>query len=171
MPNYQKSFESVISSTFFDGAANIVEGGTGTATAEFDGSNMTLDAGYDSNSFPSNVTFTGIEITISGNTTGTNASILQITPQIGATSGTTTNKSINANSTYIVGGSSSLLGLTLNSSALPFLRVKYNLFDANSTTTVISATTIIIHYTLPFSNKLYNTGGKLSITSGKVSLT
>ena len=171
MPSYSKKFESVLSNSGWDGASNIIEGGTGTCTAGFNGLILVLDAGYDSNSFPANATFTGIRIAVTTSTSNSNASTLKITPQIGANSGTVTTINPNVGFTALIGNSSNLLGLTLNTAALPYLRVKYTLTIANSTTTTISFTNIQIYYTLPFSNKLYNTGGKLSITSGKVSLT
>ena len=171
MPSYSKSFESVLSNNGWDGAANIIEGGTGTCTGGFNGLILVLDAGYDSNSFPTNATFTGVTITVSASTTGAVSSNMTITPQIGGVSGTATPIQPNAGNSFQIGGDDNLLNLTLNTSALPFLRVKYTLNIANSTTTVISATSIKVHYTLPFSNKIYNTSGKLSITSGKVSLT
>ncbi len=171
MPSYSKNFESVLSNNGWDGASNILEGGTGSCTGDANGLILVLDAGYDSNSFPANSTFTGIRITISTSTTTASQSTLQITPQIGATSGNVTTINPNAGNSFLIGDSDDLLGLSLSSAALPFLRVKYTLTIANSTTTVISATSIQVYYTLPFSNKLYNTGGKLSITSGKVSIT
>jgi hypothetical protein len=171
MPSYSKLFESVISNNAWDNPSGLLPDGTGVCDAEFNGSIMVLDAGYDSNSFPTNATFTGIRITVTASTISTQ-STLKITPKIGATAGDTTtiNPSTN-NFTFLIGGSSNLLGLTLTPSSFPFLRVEYNLTDANSTITQISATSIRVYYTLPFSNRIYNTSGKLSITSGKVSLT
>ena len=171
MPSYSKLFESVDSNSGWDGAANIIEGGTGTCTGGFNGLTLVLDAGYDSNSFPTNATFTGVRILVTASTTGAVSSNMTITPKIGGVSGTATPIQPNAGGSFPIGGDGNLLGLTLNTAALPFLKVEYTLNTANSTTTVISATSIRIYYTLPFSNKVYNTSGKLSITSGKVSLT
>ena len=175
MPSYSKGYDSVVTSPLGSGAENLI--GTNTGNCDIGGTNaiVELDPEFDNNSFPTGATFTDIKILFTAQTLTSAASTLKVIPRIGATSSGFQNFQINAPQTLQT--NQGLFGLSPTVNSIQFLTVRFQLTVPNSTTTRISkpipggSPLIQISYTLPFSNKLYNTGGKLSITSGKVSLT
>ena len=177
MPSYTKGFDSVVTQPLGSGAENLI--GTNTGNCDIGATNaiVELDPEFDSNSFPTGTTFTSIQVLLTAQTLTSAESTLRITPRVGAISSGFQDIDINAPFSYITSANNGLFGLSLTTTNIQFLTIRFTLVTPNSTTTRITksfpTTTpkIQINYTLPFSNKLYNTGGKLSITSGKVSLT
>jgi len=175
MATFTKGYDSVVTSPLGSGAENLI--GTNTGNCDIGATNaiVDLDPEFGNNSFPTGATFTDIKVTFTAQTLTSAQSTLKVIPRIGSTSSGFQNFQINAPQSFIT--SQGLFGLSPTVNSIQFLTVRFQLTVPNSTTTRISKSfstgtpKIAISYTLPFSNKVYNTGGKLSITSGKVSIT
>ena len=182
MATFTKGYVSVASQPVGAGAENLI--GTNTGNCDIGGSFdvIELDPGFGNSDFPTGATFTSIQVALTAQTLTSATSTLRVTPRLGSISNDSDDLDINAPGSYLTDINKGLFGLSPTVNSIQFLTIRFTLITPNSTTTRITKSVenitasggtpnITISYTLPFSNKVYNTGGKLSITSGKVSIT
>jgi hypothetical protein len=129
------------------------------------------------NSIPLTATMVGIQFRIIVTSLSDTGLTVTCVPKIGAS----INGSIPPHNFTSAGGV--IFGGTTNDLNIPSanftptqmsnfrIQTTFNSFSGTTTLQKLSAFTPIFSYTLPFSNKVYNTSGKFSITSGKVSIT
>jgi len=177
MPSVFSKFTDTLSVSNFTNLDNLLNGGTGDATFtdNADGILRSFPSGEGPNSIPSTATLVGIQFFVSA-TPGAGSFSFTFTPQKGATtSGNAQTGQYTGAQTKLFGGSSELFGLTFSSIGdIAAFRLRLQFTSVTGTATLNSGTNQLrptFHYTLPFSNKVYNTSGKFSITSGKVSIT
>ena len=145
-----------------------------TAGAEFQ--LRTFPLGVGPNAIPSTATLTGIRNTIVISSLSSGLTIT-VKPKFGASQfGDNQVYTFSSPGGIIKGGTNDDMGLpsaNFTPSGIGTLRfeVTVSSFSGTSTLQKLNSFLPIIHYTLPHSNKVYNTSGKVSITSGKVSIT
>jgi hypothetical protein len=177
MPNVFSKFNNTLSVSNFTNLDNLLEGGTGDATFtnNADGTFQGFSTNTGPNLIPTTATLVGIQFFVSV-TPSAGSLNFTFTPKKGAsTSGNAQIGTYSGAQTKIFGGSSELFGLTFsNINDIAAFRLRLEFTSVTGTATLNSSTNQlrpVFHYTLPFSNKVYNTSGKFSITSGKVSIT
>ena len=175
MADFIKGYDSVVTAPIGSGAENLIGTNTGICDIAATNAIVELDPEFSNNLFPTGTTFTAIQVTFTAQTTTSATSTLRVTPKIGAISSGHQDFDINAGSSFVT--NQGLFGLSPTVNSMQFLTVQFKLITPNSTTTRIiksfagGTPKIKISYTLPFSNKVYNTSGALEITSGKTSIT
>lgn len=180
MPNVSSRFTSFVGtpSNITNADALLVDGNSFncnfTGGAEFELNNF--PSGVGPNAIPSTATLTGIQNTIVISSLSSGLTIT-VKPKFGASQfGSDQVYTFSSPGGIIKGGSTDDMGLpsaNFTPSGIQTLRfeVTVSSFSGTSTLQKLNSFLPIIHYTLPHSNKVYNTSGKVSITSGKVSIT
>ena len=173
-------FTGVVSVVGWTGTENLLEGAEGNASTLTTNDEFQLRLPNLPCSIVSDATIVGIRYTF---TVKVNSGSITIytTPKVGATiSGNLQSTTVTSTTgqSFFKGSSSNLLGLSssqLTPSTLNNFRIKVQAGTTGGNALSITGTStvpnIIFYYTLPYSNQVYNTSGKLSITSGKVSIT
>ena len=176
MPSISSKFTDTLSVSNFTNLDNLLNDGTGDATFtnNADGTFRSFPSNEGPNAIPSTATLVGIQFFVSV-TPGAGSLDFTFTPQKGVTAGNADTVTYSGAQTKNFGGSSELFGLTFSSIGdIAAFRLRLQFTSVSGTATLNSGINVLkptFHYTLPFSNKVYNTSGKVSITSGKVSIT
>ena len=177
MPSVFSKFTDTLSVSNFTNLDNLLDGGTGDATFtnNADGTFRSFPSNEGPNAIPSTATLVGIQFFVSV-TPGAGSLDFTFTPKKGAsTNGNAQTGTYSGAQTKTFGGTSELFGLTFSSIGdIAAFRLRLQFTSVSGTATLNSSINQLrptFHYTLPFSNKVYNTSGKFSITSGKVSIT
>ena len=174
-------FNDTISVTGWSGTDNLLEGAAGTAASSTAGDNFQLRLPNLPTALTGlGATIVGIRYTFTA-AVSAGSIIVYTTPKVGASiSGTQQSATITSTTgqSFFKGSSSNLLGLSdtdLTPSSLSNFRILVTTGNPGGNTLNLIGTStvpnIIFYYTLPYSNKVYNTSGKLEITSGAVSIT
>ena len=182
MPSIIDNFASTAQTSGWSNVSNLIGDNTGIATSNTPGGSFKLQvSSLALGLIPSTATIVGLKLIIIAKEVGGDATI-SLQPFISAGSsdptGTLTPQQLTTSfSGYIIGAVDDTLGLT-DFTPLNFQNLEVVYSKDNGTNTIQiqksstgGAPTWQIFYTLPFSNKVYNTSGKFSITSGKVSIT
>jgi hypothetical protein len=181
MPSYVMGFTNTVSSANWDGVSNLLGEETGIATSDNLSAQFTIRVDTtNTGMIPSDATITGLEIRYDARRGGGSSVALTVQARLGAAVGNSEVNALTPNYTgFTIGDPNNLLGLSVTPSNYHNLTARWTVSalnggGASAQIQKFSATGVpnyTIHYTLPYSNKIYNTSGKLSITSGKVSLT
>ena len=181
MPSVSSRFTSFVGtpSNITNADALLVDGNSSncnfTGGAEFQLNNF--PSGVGPNAIPSTATLTGIENRIIISSLSSATLTITVKPKFGATQfGDNQLYTFSSPGGVIKGGTNDDMGLpsaNFTPSGIGTLRfeVTASSFSGTSTLQKLASFVPIVHYTLPHSNKVYNTSGKVSITSGKVSIT
>ena len=176
MLSVSSKFTNTLSVSNFTNFDNLLNGGAGSATftSNADGTLRAFPSGEGPNLIPSTATLRGIKFFVSVSPSSGNIGFT-FTPKKGAgTNGTAQTGTYTAAQSKIFGGDDELFGLTfsnVNDITSFRLRLQFSTVSGTATLSGIPGINPQFFYTLPFSNKVYNTSGKFSITSGKVSIT
>jgi len=175
MLSVSSKFTNTLSVSNFTNLDNLLNGGAGSATftSNADGTLRAFPSGEGPNLIPSTATLRGIKFLVSVSPSSGNIGFT-FTPQKGATAGNAESGTYTSAQTKIFGGDDELFGLTfsnVNDIAAFRLRLQFSTVSGTATLNGTPGINPQFFYTLPFSNKVYNTSGKFSITSGKVSIT
>ena len=177
MPSISSKFTNTLSVSNFTNLDNLLNDGTGDATFT-NNADATLRAFPPSegpNLIPSTATLVGIQFFVTLTPSAGSLNFV-FTPKKGAgTDGDPETGTYSGAQTKSFGGTSELFGLTFsNVNDMTSFRLRLQFTSVSGTATLNNSSNQLrptFHYTLPFSNKVYNTSGKFSITSGKVSIT
>ena len=176
MPNVFSKFTDTLSVSNFTDLDNLLDGGSGDATFtnNADGTLRSFPSKKGPNIFPSTATLVGIQFFVTVTPASGNINFT-FTPQKGVTAGTAQNGTYTGAQTKNFGGTSELFGLTFNSiNDIAAFRIRLEFSSVTGTATLNNSSNVlrpVFHYTLPFSNKVYQTGGNFKMLSGKVSIT
>ena len=173
MPSVSSRFNNTLSVSNFSNIDNVLVDGAGSATftANAECTFLGFPSGVGPTAIPDTATITGIKYFVGVTPSSGNVSFTFTAKKGASQTGDDETGVYTISQTQFFGGENDLLGLTI---ATPNDAASFRLvvqFGTVTGTAVLGSVLAQFHYTLPFSNKIYNTSGKLSITSGKVSLT